>query len=652
MTSERTPKRFSLLVGVDTYLEGTADKERTLEKGKRVSLRNLHGAANDVQTISKLLQDQFYFEKPTTLVSSASSNDSRTPKEPEKDWPTHENIKREFDAIRKAAKEHDVFLFYFAGHGARLKAIPGHSPGGVDSKDPSLMTTDFCRRGPAIRGWELNSWLEQLNKNGVRVIVILDSCYSGGSWRDDANWRTPKDWKSPPNLPSDETVVQGTKGKPGHRDGEMEVSWTINPQHFTVMTACTKGQKAAEKTIEGLAYGAFTSALKECLTEDPESISTYRFVKERTASTLGSWDLEQKPQVFGDDRLAFLEDYEPVTATPVLGLAAEDTVTLSMGKIHRVHVKTLYVDVSKSIEVEITEVRDTESEGNVVRGGPIKNPPQTLKLLPYRWAHAEALKVTVDQSLGQEFRQRLENELGKRLVGQFLCILGPQEASEEETGVVDLHLQKDGTSINIRGKVRLHREEEKVFDWKVKGQNGKEKATESAIALRHLFRFGQILQLRNNSEDSAPFLVTITQPDKNDASIHRHTFKNTGDEELYFFVFILSSGFHVKQLKPQNDEAKTLDGGKTDGFRFRLTPPRVPEEGEISKKKKSHRDIVRTIVMRGKSVSMKSIELPDIWHAGDWEKQCMKKPMTQDRNGDPLEEFLWWVDDKPIDFEA
>jgi hypothetical protein len=235
--------------------------------------------------------------------------------------------------------------------------------------------------------------------------------------------------------------------------------------------------------------------------------------------------LEQTPQVFGDDRLAFLEDYEPVTATPVIGIATEDIVTLSVGKIHSVHVKTRYVDVSTSVKVEITEVGDTESKGKVVRGGPIQNPPKTLKLLPYRWGNAEALKVTVGRGLGQKFRQRLDDELGKRLVGRFACVLGPQEASEEETGVVDLHLQKDGATLNIRGKVRLLRKEEKVFDWKVKGQSDEEKAIESAIALRHLFRFGQILQLKNSSRSSAPFKVTITQLKKDEASEYEYEFE-------------------------------------------------------------------------------------------------------------------------------
>jgi hypothetical protein len=99
---------------------------------------------------------------------------------------------------------------------------------------------------------------------------------------------------------------------------------------------------------------------------------------------------------------------------------------------------------------------------------------------------------------------------------------------------------------------------------------------------------------------------------------------------------------------PQNDEAHVVSGEKTDDFRFSLTPPEVLGVSETSKKKKSYRDIIRTIVMRGMSVSMKSIELPDIWHAGDWEKQSTEVG----RDARVVKGIHWWVDDKPIDYKA
>lgn len=652
MTSERTPKRFSLLVGASAYLNGSAGDARELTSGQRVSLTNLQGAANDVESMSELLRNLFSFDETTTLVSSPSSTDSRTPREPNEKWPTHDNIKREFVRIWKESEARDVFLFYFAGHGALLNTIAGRSPNDGRSKDPSLLTTDYCCAKPAIRGWELNNWLEDFNRKGVRVIVILDSCHSGGAWRDSEHCRTPEDWITPPNLPSDESILQGTKGKPGHRDGEMEVSWDINPRDFTLMGACESDQKAAEIVSNESTYGAFTLALHKCLKEDSNIRSTYRYVRDRTANQLASWSLTQTPRIFGDDRLAFLEDYEPITATPVMGTVENDIVYLSVGQIHSVHRGTLYVSRSSpAITVKITKVNECTSIAKIVDGERIKDSSEPLQLLPHRWSKAENLDLTVDPNLGSDFLQHLNNELSNRLVGQFTCLCGPQETNEqrteERTERFKLHLQKENDGIDIRGQRWLFGNEGHIRDWKVGGQNDKDKATNSAIALSHLFRFGQILQLQNSSRNSPPFEITITERDKQDR-LFEYEFENTGKEELHFVVFILSSGFHIKQLRPTSDTATDLRGGNCDSFKFCLKPPKLPGGSDATENGHTHRDIVRTVVMRGKRVSMKSIELPEIWHAGYWEEQST----GPGRNGELVDDFHWWVHDQPLKYVA
>ncbi len=108
MATPTVPKRFALLVGVDFYQNG---KARRLPNDDLVSLGHLEGAVNDVKFISKLLQDRFQFNSVCTLTFSVSLNDPSVPRELERDWPTHPNIKRAFEDIHNEGSPGDIFFF-------------------------------------------------------------------------------------------------------------------------------------------------------------------------------------------------------------------------------------------------------------------------------------------------------------------------------------------------------------------------------------------------------------------------------------------------------------------------------------------------------------------------------------------------------------
>ncbi len=147
----------------------------------------------------------------------------------------------------------DLFFFHFSGHGAELQPTSRSPPG--RPTDPSLMTMDFCCGKPAVRGWQLNEWLKKLNKKKVRTIVILDSCHSGGAWRRTGeSFRTPEGWKNVANLPADEEAITETAVKLSGRGGALEMSWSINPDGFTLMAACGSDELAAETTVNGTSY--------------------------------------------------------------------------------------------------------------------------------------------------------------------------------------------------------------------------------------------------------------------------------------------------------------------------------------------------------------------------------------------------------------
>lgn len=641
MTSLSVSRRFALLVGVDFYQD---NKRRKHENGNSVSLSHLEGAKNDVKQIQILLKNQFGFTEPVVLTSSRSELDPSIPSEPQDEWPTHSNIKKAFDNIYDKAGSGDVFFFHFSGHGAPLRTISS-SPSDGRPNDPSLMTADYCCGNPAIRGWELNQWLQRFNEKSVRVVVLLDSCYSGGAWRADNLFRSPENWTPPPNLPADEAAIQGSQRKPGHRDGDLSISWDINPKEFTLITACQSSEKAAEILHGGSSYGAFTFVLKTYLENMSNLPTSYRAILDYATVEFVKRGLQQKPQGFGQDRLAFLKDYEPSSALPIIGKLQGDILELPVGKVHAIKDRAEFITASttSSVIVSVFEVNDFESKARVIRGF-IQGQPQTIELLPWRWSSEKPLNIIVDRILGFTFQEKLFSEIEKRISGNIRYLFNPEldysKNYNSQANWFELRAKENG-EISIFGPEKLLGHQGPVRGWNARGESD-ERAKDSAIALAHLLRFGQILDLQNESEDTKPFQANFkSQGDKK----LRYEFRNEDDEDLYIAVFILGPGYNIKQLFPTTDTFHVVPPSRKKRFSFKLeVPSKLTPNGETYQNYK-HRDIIRTVVTRGKRLSLKSMELPHIWSA---EQGAYERPADQSRDGNLVDDFGWWIQDEQI----
>ncbi|KAI0538674.1 caspase domain-containing protein [Xylaria digitata] len=565
MSSPSVPKRFALLVRMNFYLD---NQTRQLQNSKSVSLTHLEGAVNNVKAIEKLLQNRFQFNSISIFTSSASPTDPSVPSEPQYNRPTHANIKRKFENIHNAANPKDIFFFHFSRYGAPLETTPE-----------------------------------------VRVIVLLDSCYSVVAGKAKYRFRSPDNWALPPNLPADEAAVQGTLRKPGHRNG-YQIFWDLNPKNFTVIAACQSTEVAAKKSENGLVYNAFTLAFIKYFHDAPDQLSsTYHAICDHTA------------------KLAFLEDYEPIPITPNFGQLQRSIISLPVGTIHSI-IKgaefTTNFRESKVI-VSISEARDLKSTARIITD-PVPSLPQSISFIPYRWSSEKTLNIIVDPKIGH------------RITGSIQCTEVIESTREDRISddpkVTRFQLRlKENGDIEIFGSKQLLGGQGPVCGWKTRGTDD-EMARESAIALAHLFRFGQIFHLRNEFEDTAPFQVTI-KPTGIDDREFQFKLRNNGAEELYFAVLILSPGFHVKQVFPSDDTTRKVPPHGESYFKFRLGIPDKLRLEAANGQQHKHRDIIRTVLIRGKAFSLKSMELPDIWEADQWENRRLGSSV---KHGEPLKE--------------
>ncbi|KAJ0296648.1 hypothetical protein Brms1b_013696 [Colletotrichum noveboracense] len=649
MDHSRQLKRFALLVGVDLYLNNNARKDIN---GSVLSLSSLQGCVNDVEAIQKLLQAEFQVDNLSILTSSPAESQHATSVEPSESLdqlPTFKNIKSEFDKIIGQASAGDFFFFHFSGHGGRLQPLQC-SPSNR-SADPSLLTADFCQGEPAVRGWQLNRWLERLNNKEVRVVAILDSCHSGGAWRG-GPFRTPADWPVVPNLPADEAAAPDDVAEPGNRDGELANSWSINPKGFTLMAACESEEKATEKTINGKPGGAFTHALVNRLKKNKmaNKLSTYRVIRDQIALDIKG----QTPVIYGQDRLLFFGNVEPFSATPLVAEIKTGTASLPIGKIHGVCLGSEFSSFPPSYGTgfSITQVHDFDCNASISDAAELALRAHQRLVVPSRWSFGEkTLRVSVDSTFENEFQRLLFKYLQNRIASD-IEITEIEETAGPDDSVLTVSQNNGHIGVLGTGSWIGYRDQVRGLD--IAGQHMEERASKAANALSHLARFEQVFNLKGLvSNESPPYEVKLSSngvdypgPFPNNQR-HAFIFKNMCQDELYLTVISLGPGFNIKQFYPSSDFGDCVKGGQERSFPFDVSiPSELIRAGPVDQAG-VHRDILRTIITKGKNVSWKSLELPHLWNADQVELGKFSSSPGRDVRVVSTS-FSWWVQDLEI----
>lgn len=648
------PKKFALLVGIDLYL---SDGSRKGSSHQELSLHHLRGCTNDVKAINEFLNENYIFNEITMLTSSFPDSDinSTAPIEAPDRLPTFINIKAKFDDIYDCAVTGDFFYFHYSGHGAMLQRQID-SPRNNILKDPSLITVDFCCGRPAIRGWQLNQWLRKLNDKGIRLAVTLDSCYSEGSWRssgDCISFRTPKDWCLVPNLPADDQAAGNSaqSAELAYRNADLAKSWSINPETFTILVACGGKEMATEKIIDGKIHGAFTWELLDYLRDDTGAgiKVTYRMISDQLNMRLK----DQTPKAYGRDRLVFLGNSEPFSTASLVIQLQGNKVVIPAGKAHGVNVGSEFMVLpgTQSTLFSVDEVGEFWCSAIV---------PERLSLLLKQYRYTVTLsrwhlgekkfQVYVDPAFGLDFRRRLQKQLEDRIISPIEVLT----SMNNRTDVLRLEKWEEDVA-NIRGPAWLIGSSDPVRPVNLGKDNFSELAAEAALALAHLARFSQILLLRaQSSPKPVLFNVSIKPVNSGTAAdvypIHqkfRYTFENESDEELHITVVVFSPEFSIEQLYPPRDNPQTINPGGRKRFSFSMTLPSGPQWVQEALCCTHRRDIVRTLVTRGRRISWKSLELPNIWDAGEIVLQQMPSH-TREGLSMPQPDVDWWSHDEEI----
>ncbi|KAK7219463.1 hypothetical protein V2G26_007466 [Clonostachys chloroleuca] len=554
-------------------------------KARKVTINNLHGCVNDVKAVEAFLNSEYGLKNPVVLTSS----------------------------------------------------IP----------EP----VDYCCGQQALRRWDLNNWLRKLNKKGVYVVVILDSCYAAATWRGsvEGTLRTPH-WPIVPNLPFDKFIEEDIDPTSSNRNAKAEVSWGTNPEGFTLMAACGDDEGAAETVIDGRSIGAFTHALLSCLEQGSPrgTLVNYLTLCDQVARLLKETQLKlQNPKVSGHDRLLFYSSSEPLPWI-YRSRTEGDKIIVPAGKMHGVHPRSEFMLIHPipKIIISIEEAHDFECSARISPEIEQMLKNRECTGIPSRWSLGEStLRVLIDGDFGERFEESLFESLQSRIASP-IEVIRVGETDEWDSNLLLLEKGEDGT--HIMGPESLIGYSGPLRGIQLKDNDIKRLTQDAAIALSHLTRFNQILNLQPRvSKKPPPFEVTLKNNTEKECSPdeppYEMVIENKSDDVLYFTVMSFGPGFNIKQLWPSGHSMEVGRGAQKE-FAFNIYISHELQGIQLSDGAATHRDILRTIVTTH-SIAWTSLELPHVWEAHPMCPNLLVKSSRDAEFSEPKKKHEMWVHD-------
>ncbi len=422
----------------------------------------LKGCENDVLAIEQILEQKFEF--PKANIHTLLDEDA-----------TRLGILDAMKSVAAGCGEDDTILFYFSGHGSRLRAREENKPSGwyetimpFDSGrrfyHPEAVNRDICDD-------EIYEWLMSLSEKTSNIVLIFDSCYSGSILRDDVFEQGCR------SVAPDDTVLHEDPRLifphqlPFNRNRLSKVNspsgWLPVSDKYVLMAACAEYEHAhvyKQWTDEGvIEYGVFTYFLSEAL-RDAKSGDTYRDIWERVYLDIKGRFGRQNAQLEGNrDRELFgSSEFRPTGFVPVT-LRQHDHVILAGGAVHGVRRNSqwaIYPSGTKSPSpardtlgiVKVTAVQAVtakariidENVSNSIKGGnraiEISRPPREARL-----------KIQVENALpatGERF-DKLVRDIGQ---STLLKVVAGDELPDVKLQVAGSHFEKTSSSSKLPAK--------------------------------------------------------------------------------------------------------------------------------------------------------------------------------------------------------
>ena len=340
------PRIFAVCIGINFY----PNKDRN-------SASSLSGAVGDCDSfISYLTEDLAVPAAQIKRLTSTKDDNYEAVERNTDKLATYENITNALLNLSQECREGDQALITYSGHGNRVWSIVPDWRGKENRMDETLTPMEgFMPGGRELRDFELSYLLSKIVETKCRLTVVLDSCYSGGAFRDPdpmqqeafltsglrarytifktmAQDLSPKDSKAleaeKKKYPVDRPLGRVTTGgevvpgvsledlqkhwntMQGRTENVPRHQWLVKPFGYEIWTGCL----AHELSWEINGGGRLTSAL----------VDTLRIDRNISKTSLGMVYRNVFDRVYGKREYVLRDQYnqvkhrEPMLQTPVL----------------------------------------------------------------------------------------------------------------------------------------------------------------------------------------------------------------------------------------------------------------------------------------------------------------------------------------------
>lgn len=305
----------AILIGIDAY-----------------PIDPLKSCVEDVQAIQKhltaVLPQSVNIElleaANTTIVDSESPAGHEIQYDPH--WPSHENVYAAFDRIAAIAEPGDFVYIHFSGHGTQGAPCDEFSERSRGDLALVLLRSPGSRDTKPLWGADLAARLRSMVEKKLIVTLVLDCCFSGGVYRDrDPETRCFLSQNIDlANRPTPLVLESSWRG--GSRDVSMQPNWLIDPEGYSILTACGPLETATGITTpNGQRHGALTYYLLEVLVSYEGLHRPHRDIHRYLCSELRSKQAQQRrqtPMLYGNAEQGFFGNVKPTTTRSSVSSAA------------------------------------------------------------------------------------------------------------------------------------------------------------------------------------------------------------------------------------------------------------------------------------------------------------------------------------------
>lgn len=245
----------------------------------------LKGCVRDAESLCEYIQERYEGEFQQHIKKITNSEATKA------------NVITAFEHF-EAAKEGDVCLFFFAGHGSQMNAPALFEHMEADGKLETLVCYDSRNGSGDLVDKELSYLIWKATKDkDIHFVTIMDCCHSGSNTRNiEENPEVIGERQTRDAAPP--IILQNFLGFK-HYQQKQKDKWTPPSGKHIALSACLSSQTAKEAYVGGQPTGAFTYFLVQSLKDTGGNLD-YSSLVSKINTKVGLFMKEQSPQLQSD----------------------------------------------------------------------------------------------------------------------------------------------------------------------------------------------------------------------------------------------------------------------------------------------------------------------------------------------------------------